>query len=119
LREPPQSQIDDERARGRALGCAFCKRPITTTAAAIEMNGAHAHTFSNPDGYQFRVGCFSDAAGLVKAGPSSTDWTWFPGYSWQVELCAGCREQLGWFYRGADHRFHGLILDNLVEIEEP
>lgn len=82
------------------------------------MDGSHAHTFANPDGISFRVGCFKDAAGLMKLGPSSTYWTWFPGYSWQVELCANCREQLGWLYRSADHMFHGLILDNLFEIPE-
>jgi hypothetical protein len=100
------------------LGCAFCRRPITTTAAAIEVSGSHAHSFANPDGIAFRIGCFSDAHGLAKLDPSSTYWTWFPGYSWQVELCAHCREQLGWLYRSSEHAFHGLILDNLVEIEE-
>ncbi len=65
----------------------------------------------------FRVGCFSDASGLLKHGPSSSYWTWFPGYTWQVEVCGGCREQLGWLYRSGGHAFHGLILDNLVEIQ--
>lgn len=100
------------------LGCAFCRRPITSTAAAIEVDGSHAHTFTNPDGISFHIGCFKEASGLMTLGPSSFEWTWFPGYSWQVELCAGCREQLGWLYRSTGGSFHGLILDNLVEIAE-
>jgi hypothetical protein len=115
--KPPAPRLDDDRDRGRVLGCAFCRRPITTAAAAIEVGGAHAHSFTNPDGISFRVGCFSDAAGLLKHGPSTLDWTWFEGYSWQVEICAGCREQLGWLYRSRDQLFHGLILDNLVEVQ--
>ena len=116
--KPPSPKRSDTRPPGRALGCASCRRPITSTAAAIEVSGSHAHTFTNPDDYTFRIGCFSEASGLVKSGPSTLEYTWFAGYSWQVELCGGCREQIGWFYRSADHRFHGLMLDMLVEIEE-
>lgn len=112
----PSAGALGERDRGRILGCAFCRRPITTTAAAIEISGSHAHTFANPDGIRFRVGCFADASGLIGIGPRSTFWTWFPGYSWRVELCAQCREQLGWLYRSAGGAFHGLILDRLVEV---
>jgi hypothetical protein len=45
-------------------------------------------------------------------------WTWFPGYSWQVELCGHCDEQLGWIYRSSDADFHGLILDRLIEVKD-
>lgn len=116
--KPPAPELSGDEGPGRALGCAFCRRPITSSAAAIEVSGAHEHSFTNPAGITFRIGCFADAAGLTRAGPSTLEWTWFPGYAWQVELCAGCREQLGWFYRSPHGRFHGLILDNLVEIDE-
>lgn len=26
----------------------------------------------------------------------STEFSWFPGYSWQITLCANCRNHLGW-----------------------
>jgi hypothetical protein len=107
-----------EHGRGEVLACAYCGRAITTRAARIEVNGLHAHSFANPEGINYRVGCFADAGGLVVVGPRSTYWTWFAGYSWQVELCANCRQQLGWYYRSADGVFHGLILDRLVEVEE-
>lgn len=113
-----QAGAQPEPDRGRVLCCGFCGRPVTTTAARIEVGGAHAHTFANPEGIAFRVGCFSDAAGLRGVGPESTYWTWFPGHSWQVELCARCGEQLGWRYRSRGSDFHGLILDRLVEQAE-
>lgn len=104
--------------RGRVLACSFCRRPITTSEARIDIQGAHAHSFANPDGLRFRVGCFAQASGLALVGPRSAYFTWFPGYTWQVALCGNCHEQLGWFYRSADACFHGLILERLREAEE-
>jgi uncharacterized C2H2 Zn-finger protein len=106
-----------DRDRERVLACARCRRPITTRAAQTEVNGSHVHTFDNPDGDRFRIACFSDADGLLRVGPSTREWTWFAGYTWQVQVCAGCRVQLGWLYRCGEHRFHGLILDGLVELD--
>ncbi len=83
----------------------------------MEINGAHEHTFDNPAGERFRIGCFSAASGLLRVGHSTLAWTWFAGYAWQSEVCAGCRVFLGWLYRRGDHRFHGLILAGLVEID--
>jgi len=102
---------------GRVLACVSCQRAITTTAARTEVGGAHVHSFVNPDGDRFRIGCFADASGLVHVGSSSLEWTWFAGFSWQAEVCAGCRVHLGWLYRAGANRFHGLILDALVEID--
>ena len=104
--------------RGRILACAYCRRAITTTAARIEVEGSHEHSFRNPFLLRFRVGCFRTAAGVVAVGEASTEWTWFPPRSWRIEQCRGCREHLGWLFRSAADRFHGLILDRLVEREE-
>lgn len=121
LKDAASRAVAGERAdradAGRVLACAGCRRAITTTAARIELNGAHAHSFENPDGDRFRIGCFSDAGGLLRVGPSTLEWTWFAGYTWQIEVCAGCREHIGWLYRAGDSRFHGLILAALVEID--
>lgn len=91
---------------------------MTTTAARIEVDGAHEHTFANPAGFQFRIGCFSRATGCGTVGEPSTYWSWFPGHSWQVEHCTACGEHLGWLFRADLQGFHGLILDRLVEVEE-
>lgn len=107
-----------EDGAGPVLACAYCRRPITTASARIEVGGSHTHTFANPDGVRFRIGCFADASGLRPVGAKSLYFTWFAGFSWQIELCAHCREQLGWLYESADGAFHGLILDRLVELDE-
>ena len=106
-----------EEGRGRVLACAVCLQAVTTSAARIEVSGAHEHRFTNPHGLQFHIGCFSTAAGCTASSEPSTFFTWFPGYSWQVEVCSRCAAHLGWLFRSTDHRFHGLILDRLVDLE--
>jgi hypothetical protein len=102
---------------GRVLACAACQAGITIAAARIVVGGSQEHHFTNPDGYEFHIGCFSRAPGCRGSGEFSAEFTWFPGYSWQVEGCARCGAFLGWRYRSAEHRFHGLILPRLVELD--
>lgn len=122
LREGSQGAVNTEAGIGgeapRVLACAGCRRAITDTAKRIAKDGSHAHTFVNPDNETFEIGCFSDATGLLRLGPSSMEATWFAGFSWQSEVCGGCRGYLGWLYRRGDERFHGLILAGLIEIDE-
>ncbi len=118
VRNAERSKPDEGEGGREVLACARCRRPITTAAARIAVAGAHAHTFVNPHGLEFRIGCFALATGCLQVGEPTTFWSWFPGYAWQIEHCVGCREHLGWEFRSADHRFHGLILDRLVPLEE-
>jgi hypothetical protein len=109
---------EDEKARegtGARLACHRCLATVTDGSQRIAMGGAHAHHFVNPHGIEFHVGCFADAPGCATFGEASTYWSWFPGFAWQVELCATCGEHLGWLFLSPDAAFHGLILDRLVE----
>lgn len=100
---------------GRILACAVCGTEITTDAARAAVSGAHEHTFANPHGMVYRIGCFATGKGLVPVGVPSVHFTWFPGHTWQAEHCGLCGRHLGWLFRGADTAFHGLILDRLAE----
>lgn len=99
------------------LACAACGTPITSRGARTTVGGSFEHLGVNPHGYAFRIGCFATAVNVVASGPPTEFWSWFPGYAWQVEVCAGCRAHLGWLFRSADHRFHGLVLDRLIEAD--
>jgi hypothetical protein len=113
----PRDEAADDLAR--VLACALCKSRITDGAARIEIGGRHVHSCENPHGYCYRVGCFASAGGLVATGEPTAEYTWFPGYAWQVQNCARCRHHLGWRYSSADGGFWGLILDHLVELPGP
>jgi len=115
----PDEREDTGDDAKRVLVCATCLQVVTTTASRIEVGGAHAHTFANPLGFVFHIGCFAVAPGCVPVGEASTEFTWFAGFAWRAATCRGCREHLGWLFRSTHRRFHGLILDRLAEVEEP
>lgn len=96
-----------------ALRCAACGHRITDRAYRSERSGAHAHTFVNPGGFTYRIGCFVAAPGCAYRGTTSTELSWFPGWTWQVAICARCRVHVGWVFRRAGEQFHGLIVSAL------
>ncbi len=100
----------------KALLCRQCLQVITSKADKTEIGGAFQHAFANPHGLVFQIGCFKKAIGGLNTGTPSEEWTWFPGYAWQITLCQGCLIHLGWFFSGgAEDNFYGLILERLTE----
>jgi hypothetical protein len=101
---------------GQAIRCRRCLKTITLPPERISVQGAHRHTFANPQGLVFEIGCFRSAAGCAGAGRTTDEFSWFPGFKWQIALCAGCLAHLGWRYVSpGGESFHGLILDRLME----
>jgi len=96
------------------LLCIGCLNLITTQGAAIPVCSQHRHTFRNPAGIVYEIGCFSSARGCMNAGEPSVEYTWFPGYSWCYSMCAKCSVHLGWLYQSGDSYFYGLILKRLI-----
>ena len=96
--------------------CRQCRQAITRPDDRISIQGSHRHTFANPHGIVFDIGCFENVKGCGYAGAASDEFTWFAGYSWRVCYCVMCLTHLGWIFsaRGG-HIFHGLILDKLIE----
>lgn len=113
-KEIEQSLQQETRAqREPSLLCRLCEHLITTESERTEVNGEHLHTCRNPAGFEFTFGCFRQAPGCNAIGKAAYEHTWFAGYSWQIAVCAGCGEHLGWCFRHSDV-FFGLIIDKLV-----
>ncbi len=110
--EAPKQEPEEE----EYILCRQCRQPITRPAERISVQGAHQHTFANPHGIVFEIGCFKTAQGCGYAGPPSTEFTWFSGYAWRVSYCTLCMTHLGWvFIADSGDSFHGFILDRLIE----
>jgi hypothetical protein len=116
VEEEVEEKLSDD---GEFILCRQCLNVITSSAERIEVDGSHQHTFANPHGLVFEIGCFRTVIGCGYAGPASDDFTWFAGYSWRVAVCFKCLTHLGWQFTstGLD-RFNGLILDRLVDQKE-
>jgi hypothetical protein len=135
LREKPSSddgsghsdgdaQQIDETAADEALDaadpeavilCRRCGHLITRPRDRIFKDGNHRHTFANPSGIVFEIGCFSHAEGCGPSGEPTDEFTWFRGYRWRLALCRACFVHLGWQFAslGGSSGFWGLILNRL------
>ena len=103
----------------RHILCRQCLNMITGPDERTWMSGGHRHTFANPVGVVYEIGCFNAAPGCRAVGPASDEFAWFPGYLWRIVICSKCLTHLGWYFlSSAGHGFHGLILDRLIEQEK-
>lgn len=113
---PGQSPGADDEETNRdqeKLVCAACRWFITTTTARIELFGGHVHTRMNPAGIVYRLGLFGDAPGVRAVSEPCREFSWFPGYAWQIVVCRKCLEHLGWEF-GGEKRFFALLPEKLV-----
>lgn len=98
-----------------ALYCRVCGKAVTTKEQAIAVNSSFFHTFFNPAGIVFELGCYKQAPGCSTAGVPSTEFSWFAGYRWSFALCSACETHLGWYFDSGRSTFWGLILKKLKE----
>ncbi len=112
--EAPEQAPEEE----EYILCRQCRQAITRPAERITVQGSHQHTFANPHGIVFEIGCFKIAQGCGYAGSPSTEFTWFNGYAWRVSFCIMCLTHLGWvFIADSGDSFHGFILDRIIQPE--
>jgi hypothetical protein len=104
---------------GNPLLCRACGNEITEAERGIRRHGRFEHTFTNPAGFTFRLGCFSAAWNCILHGAPTHTHTWFPGFRWRFCSCGSCGLHLGWQYDSGAEGFFGLILDNLVRQRHP
>ena len=102
----------------RYILCRQCRQAIAKPDDRVVMQGSHRHTFANPHGIVFEIGCFQKVIGCGCTGSASDEFSWFAGHSWTVCFCTGCLTHLGWMFSlEGRHIFYGLILDRLIETE--
>ena len=112
-KEQAQDRTDAATPGDDSLRCAVCDHRITERAYRSERSGGHEHTFENPAGFSFRIGCFVAAPGCAHVGVPSEAFSWFPGWTWQIAICRRCHTHVGWIFRLGGEQFHGLIVSAL------
>ena len=111
----PADAVREEERDERLILCRECLFPIAREEDRTSMSGTFQHTFANPAGIVFTIGCFRTAEGCARVGPASDEFTWFNGFAWRVGVCRGCLAHLGWFFAApSGAAFWGLILDHLI-----
>ena len=96
--------------------CRECHQVITSPTERIEVQGSHQHTFANPGGILYQIGCFRQVKGCGYVGPATEEWTWFKGFKWRIAVCSNCFSHLGWIFLSPwNESFHGLILNRLAQ----
>lgn len=114
--DPQLNHISDkESKREDSIICKLCMHIITSHDKGIIINGKHMHTYKNPEGYMYTLGCYIQAKGCKNVGKPTMEYTWFPGFSWIYAICSKCFSHLGWHYQSGDYSFYGLILNRLIE----
>jgi len=108
---------EEDKMREWPLVCASCGHPVSKVAEKIKVHGRHDHDFPYY-GSVVRLGCYRNAPGCVGVERISNGYSWFRGYSWQIQLCRNCYVQLGWKYMSRDDSFFGLVFKMLRE-EKP
>ena len=78
-----------------------------------------AQTFLNQHGFLHEVVTVRWVQNLAPAGPPTTEFTWYPGYAWEVACCGRCRAHVGWAFGAVSNhrpaRFWALRRDGIIE----
>ena len=107
---------DDDKMKQMNLICARCEQPVTKVSEKVNIFGRHDHAF-HLYGEMVHLGCFGNAPGCMGVQGISNGYSWFRGYSWQIQVCNNCYTQLGWKYMSDNDRFYGLMFRMLREEE--
>ena len=107
-----------------SITCAACGQVVTYERFRTDIDEVFEHVFTNPHGYVFRIGLFSEAPGVLPAGMWIEEFSWFPGTLWRFVVCSDCYSHLGWEYSGSTEPtaadkgdFFGLVLTKLRGVE--
>ncbi len=119
--ECPNSNLDPEDGiethYDKILLCSRCGNQITSYSEGATIHGSFEHSFLNPDGIMYQIGCFKKAAGCISSERFILEFTWFHPFPWCFVFCSDCGRQLGWKYKSNNNDvFYGLILKLLCSM---
>ncbi len=114
----PKSKLTSKNSAPKGICCRNCHARITQAKYAVEVEGQHQHTVTNPNGITFKISLYRHAECHAQTEAMS-DYSWFVGYEWRIVTCPDCQQHIGWSYqKGHSLDFYGLISDKLIDFEK-
>ena len=111
-------KIITKESEPKGICCVNCHAGITHAKNAIEVEGRHQHTVTNPSGITFRISMYAQV-NCNAHSVAISEFSWFTGYDWRIVTCPGCQQHLGWSYqKGHSPDFYGLISDKLIDFDK-
>ncbi|GBG00324.1 hypothetical protein Rsub_13032 [Raphidocelis subcapitata] len=85
--------------RADRVACAGCRSVLASSRDLFGSTGDGAGgAFVNPHGHVHDLVTFKSVTprAVTLHGQPTAEFSWFPGYTWQIAVCAHCGEHLGW-----------------------
>lgn len=103
-----------------SFSCKRCKTQIACYSDIFAMAKGNVNAnYCNPAGYIHETltvkKVLDDSLSIVER--PSTDFSWFPGYAWQIAICAVCSSHIGWKFTAKNLKpksFFGLSCKSLI-----
>ena len=105
-----------------SIVCSKCETTISKSSYIFALESDQTtRVFANPAGALFEVVTITTAQNTKTIHSPTSEFTWFPGFSWQICFCTGCSNQLGWFFKAlGTHEiidsFYAFILSEIKEL---
>nr|XP_049697561.1 protein cereblon isoform X2 [Helicoverpa armigera] len=97
------------RVNKSVLCCSSCMTQIARREHLFAMSSEGVHSnYTNLGGYMHDLLTVREVSNVRAAGPSSEEYSWFPGYSWTVAHCRLCAAHVGWRFDATKGRLRPL-----------
>jgi cereblon len=121
----PKADTAHEEKSSAPILCKQCRALISHMEALFPMDAERiSHVYANPAGFLHEVLTATAAQGLAVAGPPTTEFSWFPGYAWEIAFCANCGSHIGWSFTAVEsdsltpHLFWGLRRQAIILVAD-
>ncbi|CAG4960505.1 unnamed protein product [Colias eurytheme] len=109
--------------KNNVLCCTSCSTEIAKREHIFAMSSEGVHSnYTNLGGYMHDIVTVVSTSHTELSGPPSAEYSWFPGYTWTVALCAVCTTHVGWRFDALKRnlrpqQFYGVCRNNVVPCE--
>jgi len=86
----------------KVMTCAECEERVASADDVFAMSAEGPQSiYVNPNGHLHETLTLHRATGLRCITRPSTEFSWFPGYAWEIAQCAHCSSHMGWRFTAA------------------